>query len=74
MPSPVAREPDKVLTMNEVKERLSLKGQGGLYRLIREDPEFVTFKLNDLPGSPRRMRESAFIAWMAKREKKERAA
>lgn len=69
-----AREPDRVLTMGEVKERLSLKGQGGLYRLIREDPSFVTFKLTDLPGSPRRMRESALIEWMANREKKERAA
>lgn len=74
MTSPDARGTDRVLTMSEVKERLSLKGQGALYRLIREDPSFVTFKLTDLSGSPRRMRESALVAWMAKREKRERAA
>ena len=74
MSSPTARNEDRVLTMSEVRDRLHLKGQGGLYRLIKSDPTFVTFKLSDLPGSPRRMRESALNAWMSKREKRERVA
>lgn len=69
-----SKREDKLLTMNEVKERLRFKGQGGLQRLIREDPDFVTFKVTHLPNSPRRMRESALEAWVRKQELKERPA
>jgi len=65
---------DKLLTMSEVKERLRFRGQGGLYRLIKTDPDFVTFKVNDLPNGPRLMRESAFRRWIERQEKKESAA
>jgi len=63
---------DRLLTMNEVKDRLRLSGKSGLYRLIREDPDFVTFKTGEGVNSPRLMRESALERWIKKREVKER--
>lgn len=63
---------DRLLTMKEVKERLRIGGQGPLYRLIREDPDFVTFKTGEAVNSPRRMRESALERWIKKREVRER--
>lgn len=74
MPSLNASNEDRVLTMSEVRSALRFKGQGGLYRLIKEDPDFVTFKVNDLPNAPRLMRESALQTWIKRREAKERAA
>lgn len=61
---------EKVLEMSEVRDILRLKGQGGLYNLINDDPDFVTFKV----GGGRRMRESALAAWIKKQEDKEKVA
>lgn len=74
MPSTSAPKEDRFLTMAEVRSALRFKGQGGLNRLIKEDPDFVTFKVNDLPNGPRLMRESALQTWIKRREAKERAA
>lgn len=63
---------ERLLTMREVRERLRLAGSGALYRLIRSDPTFKTFKTGDGTNSPRLMRESALESWIAKREAQER--
>jgi hypothetical protein len=63
---------DKVLTMSEVRTILRYKGQGGLYNLINDDPDFVTFTVGGKRS--RRMRESALNTWIRKQEEKERAA
>lgn len=57
--------------MREVRERLGFTGSKGLYRLIQNDPDFVTFKTSDAYNAPRRMRESALNKWIAKREARE---
>ena len=72
MASVAAKREDRLLTMKEVRERLRLASQAGLYRLIREDPDFVTFKTGEGLNSPRLMRESALETWIKKREKRER--
>lgn len=63
---------DRLLTMKEVKDRLRLSSQAGLYRLIREDKDFITFKTGEGLNSPRLMRESALERWIQKREVRER--
>jgi len=62
---------DSLLSMREVSERLGFTGSKGLYRLIQNDPDFITFKVGDAYNAPRRMRESALRAWIAKREARE---
>lgn len=58
--------------MSEVQSILRYKGRGGLYRLINDDPDFVTFTIGGKRS--RRMRESALRRWIALQEDKERAA
>ena len=64
--------PDRLLTMREVQSILRYKGQGGLYRLINDDPDFVTFTVGGKRS--RRMRESALRRWIAIQEDKAKAA
>ena len=63
---------DRLLTMKEVRARLRLNSQAGLYRLIREDPDFVTFKTGEGLNSPRLMRASELERWIKGRETIER--
>lgn len=66
---PVPDELEASLTVEEVSRILNIS-KPVVYRLMRDDPDFETFRA----GGARRMRPGALQAWIRKQEEKEKVA